>query len=119
MHRYDNEEEEEEQSGPSSTNISSQILELLQSKGRRNLSEEERKTLKILRNRLSAEKSRLRQRQKMTEMAQQISEYDKALTAMQNEGNALLRYVERLEAFCRLTGIPDYELQRPNLKFLS
>ncbi|GJQ08970.1 hypothetical protein GpartN1_g761.t1 [Galdieria partita] len=119
--RYEEEEEEEEeaQSGPSSTNVSSsQVLELLQSKGKKNLSEEERKTLKILRNRLSAEKSRLRQRQRMAEMARQIQEYEEALNAIRSEANALLRYVERLEAFCRLTGIPDYELQRPTLKFL-
>ncbi|GJD10533.1 hypothetical protein Gasu2_47180 [Galdieria sulphuraria] len=113
------EEEEEEQSGPSSTNASSsQVLELLQSKGKKNLSEEERKTLKILRNRLSAEKSRLRQRQRMTEMAKQIQEYEEVLNTIRSEANALLRYVERLEAFCRLTGIPDSELRRPILKFL-
>ncbi|EME31733.1 uncharacterized protein Gasu_11090 [Galdieria sulphuraria] len=103
--RYEEEEEEEEE-------------ESSQSKGKKNLSEEERKTLKILRNRLSAEKSRLRQRQRMTEMAKQIQEYEEVLNTIRSEANALLRYVERLEAFCRLTGIPDSELRRPILKFL-
>ncbi|KAK4523773.1 hypothetical protein GAYE_SCF00G1669 [Galdieria yellowstonensis] len=117
MHSYN--EEEEQGSGPSSTNVSSaQLLELLRSKGKRNLTEEERKTLKILRNRLSAEKSRQRQRERMAELTKQIHEYEQVLKEIRTEANALLRYVERLEAFCRLTGIPDHELQRPNLRYL-
>lgn len=81
------------------------------------LSEKDRYALRLMRNRLSAERSRNRKRQRMEALEQEVRKRDELVGILKEDLNALLRYVERLEAFCKVLDVPSSELRRPELHY--
>ncbi|EME28695.1 uncharacterized protein Gasu_39020 [Galdieria sulphuraria] len=81
------------------------------------LSEKDKHALRLMRNRLSAERSRNRKRQRMQTLEQEVREKEETIGLLREDMNALLRYVERLEAFCKVLDVPSSELTRPELNY--
>ncbi|GJQ13105.1 hypothetical protein GpartN1_g4896.t1 [Galdieria partita] len=81
------------------------------------ISEKDKHALRLMRNRLSAERSRNRKRQRMQTLEQEVREKEETIGLLREDLNSLLRYVERLEAFCKVLDIPSSELTRPQLNY--
>jgi len=81
------------------------------------LSEKDKHALRLMRNRLSAERSRNRKRERMQALEQEVRQRDETIAFLREDLNALLLYVERLEAFCKVLDVPSSELNRPELHY--